>query len=144
VGSKPPRVDPAETLPLYRALEGAMRAGLVRSAATPARGGLALALARTAMAGEQGLDLDLDACSDLRALPPDVALFSESCGRFVVTTAARDAEAFSRRLGGLACRRVGVVTAAPPRLLVRLGGHIVLDTDVLALESAWKETLAHV
>jgi phosphoribosylformylglycinamidine (FGAM) synthase-like enzyme len=54
-------------------------------------GGLALAIARSAMAGELGVDLDLSSCPDLVALPGDVALFSESNGRFVITAAAKDA-----------------------------------------------------
>jgi phosphoribosylformylglycinamidine synthase len=143
VGNKAPRLDPDETLPLYRALEGAVGDGIVRSAATPARGGLGLALARAAMAGEHGLALDLDGCPDLRELPPDAALFSESNGRFVVTVAASDAEAFVARFEGLACHLVGKVTPQP-RLVVRLGGGVVVDADVMELKKIWKERLADV
>ena len=67
----------------------------MRSAATPGKGGLALALARTAMAGELGMTVDLDLAPGIAELPPDVALFSESNGRFVVTVAATDAAAFA-------------------------------------------------
>ena len=143
VGNKVPRVCPEETLPLYRALGQAIGARLVRSAATPCKGGLALALARSAMAGELGLDLDLDLCSDLAGLRPDVALFSESCGRFVVTVPPEDADSFAGRFPSLPCRRIGRVTAEP-RIRVRLGGRSVLDTDVSALKSAYQETLADV
>ena len=143
VGNKVPRVNPEETLPLYRALEGAIRAGLVRSAATPSMGGLVLALARSAMAGELGMELDLEKCLDPASLEADVALFSESCGRFVVTTSETDAGAFSERMRGLACRHAGRVTREP-RLSVRLGGQMVLDADVDALKLAFKETLADV
>jgi phosphoribosylformylglycinamidine synthase subunit PurSL len=141
VGGAAPMVDPAETLPLYRALEAEIRAGRVRSAATPAKGGLALALARSAMAGELGLLLDLDGCPDLAALPEDGALFSESNGRFVVTVAPEDADAFTGRFEGLPCRRVGTVTATT-RIEARLHRRVVLDTDALELKVAWKETLA--
>jgi phosphoribosylformylglycinamidine synthase len=143
VGNKAPRVDTAETRPLYAALERAIRDGLVRSVATPARGGLALALARVAMAAELGLDLDLDDCPDLVALPADVALFSESAGRFVVTASAAKAEAFAAALGGRAARRIGSVTAEP-RLRLRLGGAPIVDLDVVQLKAAFKETLADV
>jgi phosphoribosylformylglycinamidine synthase len=143
VGNKAPRLDPDETLPLYRAFEAALGDGIVRSAATPARGGLGVALARAAMAGELGLDLDLDGCPDLRELPPDAALFSESNGRFVVTVAASDADAFARRMEGLPCRLVGKVTSQP-RLVVRLGEGAVVDADVLELKKTWKERLADV
>ena len=143
VGNRVPVVDARETLPLYRALEAAIRRGLVRSAATPAKGGLALALARCAMAGELGLELDLDLAPDLAALPPDVALFSESSGRFVVTVAPEDAASFSELFTGLSCRRVGVVTSVAC-LRLTVGGKLRVDTPIAAMKVAYKETLAHV
>jgi phosphoribosylformylglycinamidine synthase len=143
VGNKAPRVDPSETLPLYRSLAGAIRDGLVRSAATPARGGLAWALARMALAGRRGVYVELDACPDLAPLAPDVALFSESCGRFVVTVAPEDAARFESRLSGLPCRRIGVVSGHR-RVRARLAGGAVLDVDLSALGRAWKETFADV
>jgi phosphoribosylformylglycinamidine synthase len=143
VGNRVPQVDEAETLPLYRALERAMRRGLVRSAATPAKGGLALALARSAMAGESGVDVDLDLASDLAALPADIALFSESNGRFVVTVAASDSAAFEALFDGLACRRIGDVTAAKTLRVTHKGARRV-EVAIDALKTAYKETLAHV
>jgi phosphoribosylformylglycinamidine synthase len=143
VGNRVPTVDAAETLPLYRALEAASRRRLVRSVATPAKGGLALALARCAMAGELGMDLDLDQAPDLDGLPPDVALFSESNGRFVVMVAAKDAAAFSEHFAGLACRRIGVVTSAA-FLRVKIGGKARVELSIAAMKAAYKETLAHV
>jgi phosphoribosylformylglycinamidine synthase len=141
VGNKVPRLDTEETLPLYRDLEQAMRKGLVRSASTPARGGWALAFARSVMAGELGLDLDLSSCLDLAALPVDVALFSESAGRFLITVAPQDAERFEQQFDGTACRRAGRVTA-DGRLRVQVGGQLRLDLAVGELKTAFKETLA--
>ncbi|HJQ99794.1 MAG TPA: AIR synthase-related protein, partial [Candidatus Polarisedimenticolaceae bacterium] len=142
VGNKVPRVRRSETLPLYRALAEAIRRGLVRSAATPAMGGLALALARSALAGELGVDLDLGRCPDLVALPPDVALFSESMGRFVITAAERDAAAIESLLAGLACRRVGTVTAER-RIRVASGSRRLVDAELDALKSVYKGALSH-
>ncbi len=141
VGNRGPTVDATSALPLYRALEAAMRRRLVRSAVTPAKGGLALAIARSAMAGELGADLDLDRVPDLAALPPDVALFSESAGRFVVTVAASDTAAFEEIFAGLLCRRVGTVTAATS-LCMKLGGRLGLDVSIDAMKAAYKRTLA--
>ncbi|MDX1389619.1 MAG: AIR synthase-related protein, partial [Acidobacteriota bacterium] len=143
VGNNAPALDTTETVPLYRALGEAILAGEVRSAATPARGGLGPALARSAMAGELGLEVDVDACSEPPDLAPDAALFSESNGRFVVTVAEAGADAFAARFAGLACHRVGRVTSNG-RFVVRLGRRTVVDTDVAALKRGWKETLADV
>jgi len=141
VGNKVPRLDTTETLPLYRALEQAIGSGLVRSAATPALGGLAVTLARCAMAARLGLDVDFDECPDLAELPLASALFSESLGRFVVTTAPEDAESFERAFDGLACRRVGLVTH-DARLAIRSGGSSAIDVEVASLVRAFKETLS--
>lgn len=143
IGNKAPRLDPAETLPLYRALAGAIRDGLVRSAATPARGGLALALARCAMAAELGLDVDLSAAPGAEALGADVALFGESNGRFVITVRPADAAAVERRFEGLPIARVGIV-APSGRLVVRAGGAVRIDVDAASMKTAFKETLADV
>jgi phosphoribosylformylglycinamidine synthase len=143
VGNRVPRVDPGTTLPLYAALAEATRRRFVRSAATPAKGGLAHALARKVMAGGLGLELDLDVCPDLAALPADVALFSESNGRFVVTVAERHAAAFESLFTGLACRCLGTVVAEP-RLRARLGGRPRLDLPASELKAAYQGTLAHV
>jgi phosphoribosylformylglycinamidine synthase len=140
VGRNVPTVDTSQTVPLYRAMARAQREGLIRSATTPARGGLGPALARSVMAAGLGLDLDLWACSDINALRPDTAIFSESNGRFVVTTLPEDADAFEAIFDGLACHRVGTVVDQA-RLRVRSAGRAWLDLDVEKLKHAFKERL---
>jgi phosphoribosylformylglycinamidine synthase II len=137
VGNKVPQLDPERSLTLYRALEGATRAGLVRSAATPSIGGWGHTFARCAMAGGLGMALDLSGHGELA---PDIFLFSESNSRFLITTSAENAGPFAERLAGLPCRRVGTVTDAP-RLRVRSGEQSWIDLDLSALEQAFKETL---
>jgi phosphoribosylformylglycinamidine synthase len=136
VGSKLPKLDLDETRPLYGALAAALGERRVRSAATPALGGLALALARSALAGELGAELDLDLAPDLAALPADVALFSESNGRFVVTVAESDSTEFERKLAPNACVRLGTVTARP-RLSLRHRGRTIVDVELDALRGAF-------
>ena len=142
VGNRVPIVDAAETLRVPRARgREPTEAGPLGGDAR--QGGLALALARCAMAGELGLDLDLDLAPDLAALPPDVALFSESNGRFVVTVAPQDTAAFSELFAGLPCRRIGVVTSAAV-LRLTLAGTPRVELPIAAMKAAYKETLAHV
>ncbi|MDX1644101.1 MAG: phosphoribosylformylglycinamidine synthase subunit PurS [Thermoanaerobaculia bacterium] len=137
VGSEPPRLDPGETLPLYRALASATSAGLVRSAATPTKGGLGVALARSALAGRLGAELALDEAAlepGLDSLDDDLLLFAESNGRFVVTVEPERTEAFESLFENLPCRRIGTVTKGR-RLTARHGGRLILD---VALEEAWE------
>ena len=78
-----------------------------------------------------------------RLSPPDIALFSESNGRFVVTVGAADALAFEALFGALPCRRIGTVTSTG-RLTIALGGMARIDVPIAAMKSAFKGTLAHV
>ena len=114
-----------------------MRKGWVRSAATPARGGLALTFARKAMAAECGLDIDVGACPEADALAPDAFLFSESNGRFVVTTSGEHAAAFAEAMRGHACVEIGKVTAEP-NLIVRRGDERWIDRAVPDLKAAFR------
>lgn len=140
VGSAVPQVDPAETIPLYQAVQRAIRARLLQSCHSPARGGLAVALAKTAMGGELGIDVDLDRDAHLLRLDTAAALFSESNGRYVVTVAPSDVPAFEALMSGVAFARIGEVTAAP-RLRARHRGLVRIDADLLGLKAAWKEPL---
>jgi phosphoribosylformylglycinamidine synthase len=141
VGNKVPRLNLDETLPLYRRFAELTEQNIVRSVCTPAKGGWALAFARTVMAGATGLDLELSGCDDLATLAPDVALFAESGGRFLITVAPEHADQVEQHLDGLPCRRVGRTTAAP-RLTVRSSGQTWLDVATDELRVAFKETLA--
>ena len=141
MGTHPPTVDPIETLPLYADLERAIADGLVRSAATPTKGGLAISLAKSAMGGGLGAELDLDNCPGAAELDDDVALFSESNGRFIVTIGEADATAFAERLSTHECTRVGTVSDQP-RLLIHRSRSPVIDQQVEELRQLFKEGLA--
>lgn len=135
VGRDVPRLNPEETLPLYRALEAETKAGRVRSASAPALGGWALAAVRSALAGDLGLDIEL-VFDDLDTA---AALYSESAGRFLVTTKPGDADRFEETFAGLACRRIGVVREAP-RLRIDLGSS-AFEVGLAELRRAFREAL---
>ena len=65
----------------------AIDAGLVNSAHTPTKGGLGVALAKVAFAGELGMEIDLRKVPAEDCYRDDYLLFSESGSRFVVTVA---------------------------------------------------------
>ncbi|HXV75150.1 MAG TPA: AIR synthase-related protein [Candidatus Polarisedimenticolaceae bacterium] len=141
VGNRLPRVDPEALRPLYLAFDEAARDGLIESATAPAKGGLALALARCAMSTELGLRVDLGDAARDGALAADALLFSESGGRFVVTTRPETAAAFERRFAGLPCRRIGRVTSEPG-LLVTAGARPWLQSSRGELARVFKERWA--
>ncbi len=123
VGGLPPRVDLAVERRLVEFLVAGAGRGWLRSAHDCADGGLAVALAETAMGGPYaatGFGLELD----LRQHAPELAahelLFSESQGRAVVTCAPERAAAvvaLAREMD-LPAERLG--TVGPPGGVVRL------------------------
>jgi phosphoribosylformylglycinamidine (FGAM) synthase-like enzyme len=112
----------------------------VRSCHTPALGGLAAALARKALAGGWGLEVDL------AAVPGDPgddvgALYSESNSRFLVTVAPADAPAFEQCLQGSTCARIGAVSSGSRLALRGRDGRVIVRENLLTLRRRWKETL---
>ncbi|MCB9882546.1 MAG: phosphoribosylformylglycinamidine synthase [Planctomycetes bacterium] len=135
VGTRVPTLDAQATRALYEAFERATRAGLVRSAATPTRGGLAVAFAKQVMAAELGMRVDLSGTND--DLTPDQLLFEESNGRFVVTTSREDADDFVAHFEGRLCTRIGEISN-DARLVITGRGDTWLDRSVAELKHAYK------
>jgi phosphoribosylformylglycinamidine synthase len=141
LGGQPPEVDPAQTLPLYQAVAQAIADGLVRSAATPGKGGLAVALAKCGMAGDLGAEISLDNLPGGADLDDDLVLFSESNGRFVLTVAEDHAAAFAQRFGSLPCAKLGEVRPQP-RLQIHRSDRTVMDEPLESMRKSFKEGLA--
>ncbi len=138
VGCNVPRVDAARNLALYRTLAQAIARGLVASAHGIYRGGLAVHLAMTAMAGHLGLEVDLAEVPREGHLRNDVLLYSESSGRFVVTIDPADRQRFETVLKDRPAACIGRVTA-DPRLIVRDGARRnLIDLPVASLTQAWQ------
>ncbi|MDH3628538.1 MAG: AIR synthase-related protein [Acidobacteriota bacterium] len=143
IGNRVPQVRLEETIPMYQATADACSRGLVQSISTPGRGGLGLTLVRMLLAAEDlGLDIDLSPCADLQSLPADVALFSESNGRFVATVRPEDAPAFESMFAGLLCRPIGDVVIGG-ELRISDADREWLSVDAATLRHAFKETLSH-
>jgi phosphoribosylformylglycinamidine synthase II len=135
VGGKVPRLDDlAATYALYQKVEIATKRGIFRAIGVPAIGGLGVALARMAMASELGFELELDAVADL---PADVALFSESVTRLVITVAPADASRFEALVPA---KKLGTVIKEP-RIRARHGGAQVLDVAISELLQGFQNTL---
>jgi phosphoribosylformylglycinamidine synthase len=143
VGLNVPTVEPRGSLKLYKALEEAISDGLLASCHGIYRGGLAVHSAMAAFAGSFGMILDLERvpqkeCAAGR-LRDDQVLFSETCGRFLVTVSPTCRAAFEARFQGLPCARVGEVTQ-DPRLVIRgQKGDILVEESLASLKRSWKQ-----
>ena len=118
-----PTVDAPAAMRHYRLLHAAMRAGLVASAHDLADGGLAVALAESAIGGRLGARVDLArvpvaGAAAAGTVPTAQAtaerrnglLFSETAGRLLVTAPAAAAGGMAERFADQACAAVGEVT----------------------------------
>jgi phosphoribosylformylglycinamidine synthase II len=104
-----PYVDTRKNTKVYKAFSRATQEGLVASALSVGRGGLAAALAKSAIAGQLGASVDFSKISGTARKPHDV-LFSESQGRILASVAPTSVEAFERIMKDVPLARVGEVT----------------------------------
>ncbi len=132
LGNNVPETDAHQNLRLYKLYARCSRDLLISSAMAVGYGGLGVTLAKKAIAGGFGMDIDLSKL-DLRA---DKLLFSESTGRIVVTVAPQNKKAFERNFKGFEqCHMIGSV-AYSENLFIR----DILNVRVEELEQSYKST----
>jgi phosphoribosylformylglycinamidine synthase len=129
-GGNVPEVSLETNKKLYKAYTEANTKGYIASAISVGRGGLAAALAKTAMAGQLGMDVDLSALPGTTKNLSD-KLFSETQGRILVSVAQGKAKEFERSMRGVEMQKIGTVTAAAT-LVVRDGKAVSLPVAQLA------------
>jgi phosphoribosylformylglycinamidine synthase subunit PurSL len=136
-----PKVDLAIAPSLFAALHGAIAAGLVRACHDLSEGGLAVAAAEMAFAGERGLRFDLRDVPRQGELSEAVLLFSESPSRFLVEVRPEDAPAFEAALARLPFGRVGEVDDGVDFAVAGLAGEEVIRANLADLKAAWQHTV---
>jgi len=113
-----PRVDAKKNAKAYDAISRAIRGhsnilknvgmSCVASAISVGRGGLAVALAKSAVAGRLGAEIDLSSIPG-SAKTPDEILFSESQGRMLVSVRREAQKEFEKVLRGVSFTNIGEV-----------------------------------
>ena len=128
-GGVVPSLDMEAAKARYEKMTGAIAKGLIASAFPVAHGGLLIALAKVAIAGRVGMDLTIPG-----GMRPDRYLFSESPGRFVVTVAPGDREAFEEVFGDDA-HLLGRVGGTAFRVSA---GETLIEQPIRAMKTAYK------
>jgi phosphoribosylformylglycinamidine synthase II len=108
IGANVPKVDVKKNAKAYDALTKAISSGLVASALGVGRGGLVVAIAKTAIAGRLGLQTNLSKLPG-DAKRPDSILFSESQGRILVSVRRDTQKEFEACFAGVALSQIGEV-----------------------------------
>ena len=106
-----PVVNAKNNAKAYDAVSYAIQKGLVASAIGVGRGGLAVALAKSTVAGQLGARVDVSKIPG-KAETAEAILFSESQGRFVISIARTAQKEFEKTLKGVPLSNIGEVVQA--------------------------------
>ncbi|MBN1425527.1 phosphoribosylformylglycinamidine synthase [Candidatus Fermentibacteria bacterium] len=135
VGVSVPLVRKEDAVRIYHALSNAHRHRLVASCHDVSDGGLAVALAESALGSCLGIRVDMEAVqSDL-----DAALFAESHSRFVVSVAPKNCPIFESIMDD-DCQLIGEVTGSN-RLLFSWGIEPIIDLELEEVVRRWRSGL---
>jgi phosphoribosylformylglycinamidine synthase len=147
VGLNVPKVEPEAFHSLYRAVETAVASGLLASCHGIYRGGIAVHSAMAAFGGRLGMTLDLARVPVVKedSVRNDQILFSESCGRFLVTVPKANQAAFEDILqaitpastGHTPYGLVGEVTESPELVIFGKSGGELLRENIFSLKKSW-------
>ena len=142
IGVNVPQVDAAAALKLYRSLNRAIDNRLVNACHGIFKGGLGVALAQMAFAGDLGMEIDLARVPVSGELKCDHILYSESASRFLVTVPAHLREEFEHVMAGSACFMIGQVTGGRYLEIVNAKKK-VLRENVANLKKSWQRPFAN-
>ncbi len=141
VGLNVPVVRPKEFFKTYKKMEIAARKGVLASAHGIYRGGLGVHLAMVAMGGNLGMDIDLLSVPAHENLSHDKILFSETCGRFIVTISPEKKNEFEKIFNEIPHAFIGKVNDNGIFKVKGKDGRILINQPVKNLKAAWKAPL---
>ena len=138
IGNRVPEVNVDRNKRLYESFSEAINQGLVASAQSVHKGGLGIALAKTAMGGKLGMEVSLGELRDIE-MRDDYALYSESQGRLVVTINPEYAPKFEKMMEGSRISKIGVIRD-DDKFVVKGRKEIIMDTNVNEMLTSYKST----
>jgi phosphoribosylformylglycinamidine synthase len=140
IGNNVPKVDTG-AVNMYQALSKAMSHDLVASCHDCSDGGLAVALAETAVAGGLGMNIELAKVPTDGLRRNDTVLFSESQSRFVITVSPKNQSQFEEVIEGHTFAAIGHVTGDEEFVVKGLTDKIIIRANIRELKDAWQKTL---
>lgn len=142
-GGNVPRVDADMALNIYAAMNKACAEGILRSATTPAKGGLAVALALATVGSGLGARIELGTLPCEGELSDAQRLYSESNSRFIVSCKPEDASALEGIFAELPHARVGEIVKSG-KLEIEGDSGRMLSNAIEDMRTAFKATLQDV
>ena len=139
IGSGVPKVNAKKNKKLYVDYYTCIVNELISSAISINRGGLGVALAKTAMSGMLGLDISVKNLPG-KVARDDFALFSESQGRILVSINPVKKKEFEKAMQGNPFALIGKVRENSLFTIKGKRENGIVNTDVNTLEKAYKST----
>jgi phosphoribosylformylglycinamidine synthase II len=133
---RPPAIDLATEKNMLGAVLTAIQGGLVASAHDLSEGGLAVALAESAISGKIGAEVNV--ATDLR---PDHLLFSESQSRILLSATPEKAAALQAHLTEQGVVNAAIGTVKGSSLTINVNGKSGVNAPVQQLEKVWKDAI---
>jgi phosphoribosylformylglycinamidine synthase II len=138
IGDTVPQVNAERNSAIYRAFEEALRRGLIASSISIERGGLGVAIAKSAMAGMLGCEIELLRIPVEKTLRNDTLLYSESQGRLLVSVAPSNCEEFEGLFSGLSASSLGRVSEGREVVIKGANADNIVRADVHRLMESYK------
>ena len=139
VGNNVPKVEARKNKGLYQSFYKAGQSQLISSAVSITRGGLGIALAKTALAGKLGIEVSLNNLPG-KVSRNDFALFSESQGRILVTVNPKNKSKFEKSMKGNQFKQIGMVTNDQELIIKGLDNKNIINLDLGKIEKNYKST----
>jgi phosphoribosylformylglycinamidine synthase II len=142
LGNKVPKVNPQKGKKLMDSLSAATEKGLVKACHDLSEGGIGVAAAEMAFAGELGITINLDKVPlGEKISRNDNILFSESNTRFLAEVAPEDKQEFEQLMKGVDLAAAGEVTKDNKLEIYGLNGQKLISATIAELKEAWQKPL---
>ncbi|MEM2630300.1 MAG: phosphoribosylformylglycinamidine synthase subunit PurL [Candidatus Bathyarchaeia archaeon] len=137
-----PTVNPKKAKKAYESLLKAIDKGLIKACHDCSEGGLAVAAAEMAFAGDLGMEIQLKNVPAINLNRDDKILFSESNSRILVEVPESKEKEFKKIMQGNTYAKIGKITKTRDFIIYGLNGNPVIEDKINSLRNAWKKPLS--
>ena len=136
IGSNVPKVNLEKNLKTYLTLEEVIKKELLNSSISISSGGLVVSLAKASVGGMIGCQVSLkNIPGEINS--EDIALFSESQGRILVTVAPKNIAKFEKMMKEIPCKKIGQVTKNNKFIVTDFKDKKIIEINVNKLYTAY-------
>lgn len=139
VGNKVPKVEAQKNKKLYQFFFQATKKSSISSAISVTRGGLGIALVKTALAGKLGIEISISKLPG-KVIRNDFALFSESQGRILVTINPKNKKGFEKMMKGSQFKEIGKIIEDQRIIIKGLDNKEIVNLNLEKIKKAYKST----